>query len=351
MATVAPPTPARAPVRAAQPRQAAAAPVLWWALVGGAFLAFSAYLIIAWVLGPNFARVPSGPDTPPAWMRAVLVTWTIAGIPLTAVLLWRVLVRPWRREGRPTTDGLLAVTCGLLVVQDPWSSYVQHWFGYNAWLPNMGSWVNEIPGWMAFGAPHAQVPEPILWSPFMYCYAFFAITVLGSVAMRKAKTRWPQLGPLRLFGLCVLFMWVVDFVLEGVLFLPLGFYTYAGGHWAIFPSTYHKFPLHEALFAGTMFAVMASIRFFVDDRGRSVAERGIDDVRTGRGRQDALRFLALFGAFSITVLACYNIPSALMAAHSTRWPEDVQSRSYFTDRVCGKGTQRECPGPGVPIIP
>jgi hypothetical protein len=324
-------------------------PVLWWSLVGGVFLAFSAYLIIAWVAGPYFHSVSSGPNSPPTWMQVVQISRMAAGIPLTGGLLWKVLIAPWRRDGRPSTDGLMALACMLLVVQDPWSSYVQHWFTYNAWLPNMGSWVNEIPGWMAFGRPGAQVPEPILWSPFMYCYAFFAITVLGCTFMKRCKRRWPALGPIRLVGLCIAFMLVIDFVLEGILFLPLGFYSYAGGHWAIFPGTYHKFPAHEAVFAGTMFAVMSSVRYFVDDRGNSLAERGIDTVKVRPAAKHALRFLAVFGIFSVAVLACYNIPTAIMAAHSTRWPADVQKRSYLLDHVCGPGTSRPCPGPGVPI--
>jgi hypothetical protein len=344
-----------APVLAGQRPQApgehaaASQPVLWWAIVGAVFFAFSGYLIISWIAGPYFHSVASGPDRPPAWMRAVQISWMAIGIPLTVLVIYKVLIAPWRREGRPSTDGLMALSCLLLVVQDPWSSYVQHWFTYNSWLPNMGSWVNEIPGWIAFGAPGAQVPEPILWSPFMYCYAFFAITVLGSAMMRKAKRRWPALGPIRLVGLCIVFMFVIDFVLEGALFLPLGFYSYAGGHWAIFPDAYHKFPAHEAVFAGTMFAVMSSVRYFVDDKGNSVAERGIDTVRGGAAKKSALRFLAIFGIFSSAVLACYNVPSAIMAANSTRWPADVQKRSYLTDRICGAGTDRACPGPGVPI--
>lgn len=282
-------------------------------------------------------------------MHAVHVTWQVAGILVTIVLLYVVLVRPWRRDGRPSTDGLMAIACLLLVFQDPWSSYVQHWFTYNSSLPNMGSWVNEIPGWLAFGAPGRQVLEPLLWSPFMYCYAFFGITVLGSVAMRKAKRRRPHWGNLRLFGFCCAFMIVVDFVLEGVLFLPLGFYSYAGGHWSLFPDAYHKFPAHEAVFAGTMFAVMASVRYFVDDKGQSLAERGTDSIRAPAGRKSLLRFLAIFGIFNVAVLACYNIPTAIIAANSTAWPADVQKRSYLTDRVCGQGTGRACPGPNVPI--
>jgi hypothetical protein len=327
----------------------ASPPVLWWAIVGATFLLFSAYLVIAWIAGPYFHSVSPGADTPPTWMKAVQITWMAAGIPLTGWVLWRFLIAPWRRDGRPTTDGLMALACMLLVVQDPWSSYVQNWFTYNAWLPNMGSWVHEIPGWMAYGTPSAQVPEPILWSPFMYCYAFFAITVIGCRFMTACQRRWPALGAIRLVGLCVLFMFAIDFVLEGILFLPLGFYSYAGGHWAIFPDAYHKFPAHEAVFAGSMFAVMSSVRYFTDDRGNSLAERGIERVKAPPAARAGLRFLAIFGTFSVIVLAFYNIPTAIMAAHSTAWPRDVQKRSYLLDHICGAGTVRACPGPGVPI--
>src|SRR6266542_3397377 len=90
-------------VSALAPVQASSAqPVQWWAIVGGAFLAFYAYLIIAWVSGPNFTSVPSGPDSPPGWMSAVQVSWQAIGIPLTGFLLYRVLIRPWRRDGRPS---------------------------------------------------------------------------------------------------------------------------------------------------------------------------------------------------------------------------------------------------------
>lgn len=348
-ATAEPRTITRRAARSAPKRASQSQPVLWWAIVGGVFLAFSAYLIIAWVTGPYFERVPGGPTDRPGWMATVQTIWQPAGIAVTIGLLYALLVRPWRRDGRPSTDGLMALACMALVIQDPWSSYVQHWFTYNTALPNMGSWVNEIPGWVAFGEPGRQVAEPLLWSPFMYCYAFFAITVLGCVFMRRAKARWPQLGPIRLVALCGVFMIVVDFVLEGVLFLPLGFYSYAGGHWALFPDAYHKFPAHEAVLTGAMFAAMSSVRYFVDDRGNSLAERGIDNVRGGEIKKAGLRFLAVYGAFSLAVLAFYNVPQAFFAANSTSWPEDVQKRSYLMDGVCGEATDRACPGPGVPI--
>jgi Spirocyclase AveC-like len=165
-ATVEPRTITRPSARPVPEAETKSQPVLWWAIVGGGFLAFAAYLVIAWVTGPNFHSVSGGPVDRPAWMATVQTIWQPVGIAVTIALLYLVLIRPWRRDGRPSTDGLMALACMALVIQDPWSSYVQHWFTYNTALPNMGSWVNEIPGWVAYGSPGHQVAEPLLWSPF-----------------------------------------------------------------------------------------------------------------------------------------------------------------------------------------
>jgi hypothetical protein len=312
------------------------------------FLIFEVFVLARWVTGPYFKSVPSGPDSPPTWMKAVLISWQVIGIPAAIYVLYRFLVRPWRRDGRPTTDGLIAITCMLLVFQDPFSNYIQNWFTYNTYLVNMGSWVNDIPGWLSYGKPGAMVIEPILWSPFMYCYAFFAITVLGCEFMKRVKRRRPQINDIQLVASCALFMFVVDFVLEGVIFLPLGFYSYGGGHLSIFPTTYHKFPIHEAICTGAMFAAMSSVRYFVNDRGESLAERGTHTLKASLRGKTTARFLAIFAAFNVCCLVFYNAPQTIIGAHSTTWPRDVQQRSYFLDRVCGQGTHQACPGPNIP---
>ena len=51
------------------------------------------------------------------------------------------------------------------------------------------------------------------------------------------------------------------------------------------------------------------------------------------------------------MLVTYNIPVAtLIASHPAEWPESIQERSYFTDRVCGEGTTRLCPQDGLPTV-
>jgi hypothetical protein len=179
--------------------------------------------------------------------------------------------------------------------------------------------------------------------------AFFGGTVFACWSMRKMKARWPGMGPGRLIAGCFAVMIVFDFVIEGCIWIPLGFYTYAGGHLSLWPDSYHKFPLHETLFASALWTGFAILRYFKNDKGETLAERGVSKLNVGVGRKTALRFLALLAAMSAVFNFMFNIPIALfIAPQSATWPKAIQERSYLTDRICGAGTDRICPGPGIP---
>src|SRR5437867_8561711 len=132
-----------------------------WAWAGGLIVAFQAYVIVKWVTGPYFERVPKGPSDPPTLMKLGLNAFQYGSIPAAAVILYLAFVRPYRRDGHVGTDGLLAVAFISLSFQDPLSSYVQPWFQYNSYLLNYGSWLNDMPGAQVFGQPGAMVHEPI----------------------------------------------------------------------------------------------------------------------------------------------------------------------------------------------
>ena len=270
-------------------------------------------------------------------MKVILISWQAIGVPVALGLIYWFLVRPWRRERRITFDGLLCLSAFMVVWQDPLSSYFNHWYTYNSYLVNFGSWVKEVPGWMSYSEPGRMDVEPIIWTPFLYVYLFFGGAVFGCWVMRKACERWPRMGSMGLILFALLAGMLVDFVAEGLLIMPAGVYTYAGGHLAIFPEAYHKFPLTETVTVGAIIAGLAALRFFKDDRGYTVVERGVEKLKVGEGGRSAVRFLAIFGITNVLVLACYNIPNSIIGAHSTAWPKDLQQRSYLTDYLCGQG--------------
>lgn len=321
-------------------------PVVGWAGLGVFFIAVQAAILIAWVTGPWFHHVSPGPTPVPTYMKVAMVAFQVI-LPaggLGAIYLF--VIRPWRRERRLTTCGLLVVAFSFLWWQDPLSAYGGEWFTYNAWQVNMGSWVHEVPGWLSPGTPSHQIAYPLLIVPGAYIIIFLLVSFLGSQWMTWLKTRRPQTGRLTLVLTCIVVMALFDLVFEGMVFMPLGSWEYPGGHWALFPTTFHKYPLNEALTTGMLFTSFASIKYFVDDRGFTLAERGADQLRTSPGRAWTLRALAMTGLVSLCMVLFYGLPNAIVGLHSTQWPESIQKRSYLT-YTCGPAAGRSCPPTSV----
>ena len=61
-------------------------PVLWWAAFGAFWLTFMAFVLIRWISGPYFQRVPVGPSDPPMYMKVFLMTLQVTMIPAMACL-------------------------------------------------------------------------------------------------------------------------------------------------------------------------------------------------------------------------------------------------------------------------
>jgi uncharacterized protein DUF5135 len=325
-------------------------PAVWWAAFGALWLTFMAFVLIGWVTGPYFERVPVGPSDPPMYMKIFLMTLQVTMLPAMAALLWWFVVRPWRRERKFTVDGALTLAFCTLFFQDPLSNYFGPWITYNSWSFNRGSWVNSVPGWMAYGAPGATVVEPPMTIIGLYVVIMTIAVRIGVATLRWASGRWPRMGKLGLALICWPVLFVFDVIFEGVIFMPLGVWTYAGGYLNIFGDRYHAFPLHEAFLVGILLTAYSFLRFYLDDRGRTVVERGSERVEASPVGHAAIRALAIIGAVNMIFLAVYTLPHLFIGAHSRQWNEDVQKRSYFLNGICGADTGRACPGPAVPLV-
>jgi hypothetical protein len=312
-----------------------------WAWLGVLILAFEAYILIRWVTGPYFKRVPGGVTAEPGWMRAAENSVQIAGVFAVAFCFYWCLIRPWRRDRSVGTDGLIVVALATLWFEDPLSNYFGQWFTYNANLVNFGSWVKGVPGWISYGQPGHMLVEPIILISCVYVYFILLGAIIGCTSMRLAERRWPRLSVPQLMAVCFITMCGFDILGEGLIILPLGFWEYPGGTGILFPGTYHKLPLQEMLTLAATFTAISSVRYFRDDHGRTIVERGAEKLK--RGRTPA-RFLAMVAAMHLCVIACYLLPNLFIGAHSRPWPADLQKRSYLNDGVCGVGTLRACPG-------
>ena len=322
-----------------------------WATVGALVLALTLYLLVRWVSGPFFEPVAGGPTDPPMYMKIPLIAnaavlWV--GAPFA---LWFFIIRPWLRERRITLDGMLLVSMGLMMFQDPILNYYSTWCTYNAWLFNRGSWAPYVPGWVAHEEPGHTVPEPLLTNIPGYAYGVLLLTIVGCLIMRKIKSRWPAISNLRLVLATYAIAIAFDFVMEALIMLPTGFYSYPGAiqELSINAGTYYQYPIYEGFMWGGVQTALCCLRFFTDDRGRTLVERGLDSVRGGVVKQQFIRFLAIFGGVSACFFLFYNVPATWLGMHADAWPEDVQQRSYFNPGICGEGTERPCPNPDLPL--
>ncbi len=325
--------------------------VKFLAVIGGAILLLQIYVWIRWITGPYFTPVDPGPTEPPTFMKIALIMWQIGSPVLFPVAIWWFIIRPWRRERRITLDGMIMVSTGLFFFQDPLLNYINTWCTYNAWAFNMGSWAPHVPGWLSPEKPGAQVAEPLGINVSGYAFGVLLCTILGCWVMRKAQQRWPNISTKGLIGVAFAWGFVFDFVMEGLILMPLGMYTFPGAvqSLSINAGTYYQWPVYEGLMWGGVQAALCCLRFFTDDRGRTVVEKGLDNVRGGFAVQQLTRFLAIFSAVSASFFVFYIIPAQFWAVQADPWPEDVMKRSYFTSGLCGEGTDRPCPDPALPI--
>jgi hypothetical protein len=337
----------RAPVEAQRKR---IEPVSIWAVVGAAILVFMIYVWGKWITGPDFKAVGVGSHAPPGWIKASVITFEIVGWPTVLAAIYYFLVRPWRRERRVTTDGLLVGVWLSLYFQDPLSSYFGNWFTYNSYAFNRGSWVADMPGWMSFAKPGHMLVEPFLWALPGYIYGLFMGTIVCCWAMRKVENRFAGIHPIALCAFAWAFMIVADVLLEGVAWMHFGLYTYSGGHVQILGNHWYKYPLSEGVLWGFAWAMLACLRYFKDDQGHTLAERGIDKIKGGTTKKTAIRFLALLGMFQVAYFVTFTLPcSVLVGAKSATWPKTAQNTPWLNDGICGAGTDRACPGPNVPL--
>lgn len=326
------------------------APVTVWAAIGALFMALNVYVLVKWITGPNFVEVGTGPDRPPAWMRTVLDVSQVV-LPVAAVFtIYWLLVRPWRRRGAVTWDGLL--TLGLLTVSlwDPASAYLQTWFGYNSYLFNRGAPIFELPGVVSAHGPGLAPAWPIIAVPAIYVACLSWLVIAGCAVMRAAKRRFPGLRAPALVGVAFGYAVLADVVLEGLIFMPLGFYSYAGGWMNVLNSgTYFQLPLNDILHVAVVFGSLAALRYFTNDRGETLVERGVGAIPGRAYKKIGLRALAVIGMSHVALLAGYHIPNAIWGgANSRPWPQDVLERSYFQNQ-CGEHLNRACPGWDVPL--
>ena len=311
-------------------------PVVGFAALGALILIANVTLVAAWVASPDFKRVPQGPDQPPGWMATGMDVIQILLVVLAVGALYGFLVRPWIRERRVIFDGLLCLAAFAASIWDPASVAVVPWFSYNSYLLNYGNPLSSLPGWLSLNEPGRAIAWSFPTLPAFYLIVFPVIGIFGCAALRTAKRLFPRLNRIGLVVAGFLALAVFDTVLEGVIFMPLGFWTYPGGPWPVLSGGhYFQFPFNQLLQATAVCTAVTFLRYNVNDRGLTIVERGADQIGGGPIKKAEARLLAVVAAFHIIVLSLYQHPQTFWALNSHGWPKDVTDRSLLRTNAGG----------------
>jgi hypothetical protein len=327
-----------------------AKPVKWWALAGCFWLALTAYAWSDWLIQGHAHPTPKGPTPVPTWMKVAVHSWEAVALIVLILVIHHNIIKPWRRDRRFTFDGLFIIALlSVWMIQDPLGNYTAQWANYNSEFVNLGCPQCHVPGWQSHGGH--LLTEPLLFAWAAYGGVTFLWVAALNWAMRRARQRWPSLGVFGLFMVALIACAVLDIVLE-LAWLRTGVYHYGGSIRSVtlFAGHYYQFPLYEAVLAALFFSVWAALRFFKNDKGQSVAERGIDEVRATAKQRTGLRLLALIGVLNTSAFFFISVPYNWLGTHADNFPEDVLNRSYLTNMMCGPGTDYACPGRRVPIV-
>jgi hypothetical protein len=318
-----------------------------WAWVGAAFVVLVAYVMIRWVTGPYFRPVPAGANVPPTWMKISAHAIEAISLSVFAGTLWHYVIRPWRRDGEISHDGLMVLALITLYWQNNLPNYLSYTTLMNSSFVNVGSWYQYIPGWTS---PNMnRLPEaPLAWGLCYACWFVFFPMKLGARFMHWFGGRHPAFSAIRVFAVAYAAFMVLDLVLEGI-FLRTGMYNYASTirSLTLWPGKRYQFPVYEILTWGLAWTVYATFYAYRDDTGMTLVERGVEKLRVGRKRKKLVRFLALVAIFNLVFLA-QNAIMILASTHGDPWPKGF--KSYQVNGICGPRSAYACPGPKV-LIP
>ena len=314
------------------------------ATVGVILAVFEVYLLVRWIGGPNFQVVTYGPDEPPTWMKIAVNSAQVLFPLAAAICFYRFVVLPWRRDRWIPFDGLILMTAVPLSIWDSLNSYFHTWFGYNSYFINRGDPLVELPGWQSFSEPGAQLAWPIFYLPPMYAVVFLGSSALGCMVMRRTNARWPRLPVPALVGICFVTMVVLDILMEGEGMSRLGFYDETGTTLPFLEHYYGHDPIRNMVLLALVLTGTSCLRFFRNDRGESIVERGAHQI-AGLAKTATLRFFAMLAALQIVMIFGFHVPFAIttLISPNAAYHEDMVNNSYLNDHICGSGTPRECP--------
>ncbi|WP_067656564.1 spirocyclase AveC family protein [Nocardia harenae] len=317
-------------------------PVVVWSVAGAGALVLQFYVFASW-LSTDAAPVIATGVPRSTWVFVIVFQVAMTS---AAVFALCYVGRGVIRERRVTIEAALLIGYASCFWQDPITpNYLRVTFYYSSAFVNQGSWGHHIPGWIS---PNSSVwVEPFFLTGSSYL-AMILTAIQGRNAMRWIKRRRPQTNVAGLLFTGWLVVASTDFLLEN-LFVRTGVYAFPGTihGLSISGGTIHQVPVYESMTWGLVWATGAAILYFVDDRGQSFVEKGIDSFPLGLRHRGLFKILSCVGVLNLAYIFCFAIPYNLISLHIDPFPEGYPS--HLNNGICGVGTPYACPDPGLPM--
>jgi hypothetical protein len=289
------------------------------AVVGVVFLVWQAWTIVAWLKDTGLHQITRYRDRTSASWYAARCYEGLAIVMAIAVAAY--VIRGILRQRRLTFDAMFCIGGALVYWLDPGSNLAQPLFMYSSNWVNVQNWCGHMP--FVVNPDCGRLPEPILFDGLLYTFGLLLFVMVLNALMRKARQRWPDISVARLVGFVFVLGMLADVALETPMYL-LRLWSFPGApdSGSVFAGSGRKYPWIEVVVAGGTFALLACVRYFRDDKGRSVVERGSDHLAT-RVRSilsvlalvGLLNSVWLFGGVVEAIVGLYSSPYRAMPAH------------------------------------
>lgn len=260
------------------------------AVFGGLCLATQAWVWIAWLrTGP--VAITRWRDTGDGSWKLAIAYQVGASALFVAVVTW--VVRQCRKEGRLTFDAKFCLAGLATFWLDPTANVLLPVYTYSSQWVNLNDWLGQVP--LVRNPDAGRLPEPVLFLLPLYTVGWLGAALAVNGIMRWVRRRFPHWRAGRALALAVVVALVCDILLELPMFLGNLWSNQGAPRIGLFADRGALYPVTEMLFATLIFTGFGALRYFRNDRGETLVERGL----TGSHRRRAwISQLALIGVIN-----------------------------------------------------
>jgi len=246
------------------------------ALFGSVMVLAQAWVWVGWLArGPHEVTRYREPGSVAWW--AARSYEVVFGVLWLCLMVW--VARRCLRERRFTFDAKLVLASYSVIWLDAWINIIAPIWMYSSNWINLNNPLSAFP--LAINPDIGRLPLPLLFHAFCYPLTTLGAGLLVCFLLARMRARWPSLSNAQLLLLCVGIGIAFDIAFEAPIYkLRLWAFPGSPDELALFSGESTKFPVWEMIPAGIAFASFGALRFFKDDRGRPLTERGLEGAST-----------------------------------------------------------------------